>query len=177
MSEVAVTAPRNPMLEVRVEKVVLNIGVGEPGDRLEKAATVLGKLTGMKPVKTKAKKSVRDFNVRKGEEIGCKVTLRGAKAEEFLKSAFTAVSNKLKASSFDPRGNVGFGIKEHIYLPGVRYDPELGIFGLDVCVKLSRRGARVSQRRYKPSKQGRTHTVSAQEAQSFLKERFGIEVE
>ncbi|MCL5788494.1 MAG: 50S ribosomal protein L5 [Candidatus Marsarchaeota archaeon] len=164
------------MRDILVEKVVINIGVGEPGDRLEKAVAVLERITHKKPVKTKAKKSIRDLNVRKGEEIGCKVTLRGSEAKEFIRSALLAVNNKVKASSFDDRGNLSFGIKEHIYLPGVKYDPELGIFGFDVCVRFTRRGLRVSQRGSKSSKIGKNHLVKADEARRYMVEKFGAEV-
>jgi len=170
------TVTVNPMREILIEKVVVNIGVGEAGERVKKAATVLERLTGSKPVYTHAHKSVREFSVRKGEEIGCKVTLRGKTAEAFLKKAFEAVGNTLKKSSIDDKGNFSFGITEHIFIPGVKYDPELGIFGLDVCVRLVRRGIRVSLRRLRPSKVGRKHLVSAEEAAGFLSEKFGVKV-
>lgn len=166
----------NPMREIRVEKVVVNIGVGEAGERAKKAATVLERITGSKPVYTKAHKSIRDFSIRKGEEIGVKVTLRGKKAEEFLRKAFEAVGNTLKLRSIDNAGNFSFGITEHIFIPGVKYDPELGIFGMDVCVRLARRGLRVSLRRKRPGKVGKHHLVSADEAAAFLAEKFGVKV-
>lgn len=166
----------NPMREILIEKVVVNIGVGEAGERVKKAATVLERITGSKPVYTRAHKSIRDFSIRRGEEIGCKVTLRGQKAEEFLRKAFEAVGKTVKRSSFDGLGNFSFGIAEHIFIPGVKYDPELGIFGLDVCVRLARRGIRVSRRQIRPSKVGKRHIVSVDEAVTYLTEKFGVKV-
>lgn len=175
MSE-SVEKTENPMREIMVEKVVVNIGVGEAGERVKKAAKVLEQITGSKPVLTKAHKSVREFSIRRGEEIGCKVTLRGKRAEEFLRKAFEAVGNTVKRSSIDNMGNFSFGITEHIFIPGVKYDPELGIFGLDVCVRLARRGIRVALRRRRPSKVGKNHIVNADEAAAYLAEKFGVKV-
>jgi large subunit ribosomal protein L5 len=167
---------RNPMREILVEKVVVNIGVGEAGERVKKAATVLERITGAKPIYTTAHKSIREFSVRKGEEIGCKVTLRGPEAEAFLRKAFEAVGNTLKRSSIDSMGNFSFGITEHIFIPGIKYDPELGIFGLDVCVRLVRRGARVSLRKLRPHRLGKNHIVSPEEAVRYVTEKFGVRV-
>ncbi|MBC7112621.1 MAG: 50S ribosomal protein L5 [Candidatus Methanomethyliales bacterium] len=167
----------NPMRSIRIGKVVVNIGVGEGGERLEKAMTVLESLTGAKPCPRRAKKTIRDFGVRRGENIGCVVTLRGEKVEDFLRRAFDSRKNRLKESSFDDYGNISFGITEHINLPGTKYDPSLGIFGMNVCIVLERPGYRVSRRRYRPSKIGRNHRVTKEEAIAFMTERFGIKVE
>ncbi|MEN3057633.1 MAG: 50S ribosomal protein L5, partial [Candidatus Methanosuratincola petrocarbonis] len=91
----------NPMREIRLGKVVVNMGLGEGGERLEKAMTVLKSITGVKPCPRKAKKSIRDFGVRKGENIGCVATLRGPQAEDFLKRAFESLKNKIRESCFD----------------------------------------------------------------------------
>jgi large subunit ribosomal protein L5 len=128
----------NPMREVRIEKVTLNIGVGEGGDKLLKAEKVLEDITGRKPIRTLAKKTIRDFGIRKGEPVGCKVTLWGKAAEELLMRLLGAVEKRLNNVAFDDQGNFSFGIKEHIDVPGVKYDPEIGIFGMDVCVSLCR---------------------------------------
>lgn len=166
----------NPMRAVGIEKVVVNIGVGEAGDRLKKAATVLRRITGVEPVYTKARKSIRELGVRQGEEIGCKATLRGEAATSFLKGALAAVGGNVKRSSFDEVGNFSFGITEYIFLPGVKYDPELGIFGLDVCVRLARKGLRVANRKIRPGRIAKNHLISSKEAALFIQEKFGVKV-
>jgi len=135
-----------PMRCPKIAKVTVHMGVGASGERLEKAITVLESLTNQKPVKLLAKKTIRDFGIRKYEPITTKVTLRGKRATEFLKRALNVIENKIKFSSIDP-GNFSFGIKEHIELPDVVYDPTLGIFGLDITVVLEHPGRRVSRRR------------------------------
>ncbi|MEM2602506.1 MAG: 50S ribosomal protein L5, partial [Candidatus Bathyarchaeia archaeon] len=131
------------MRRIRVGKVVVNMAIGKSGDPLERARKVLEGLVGQRPCLRKAKKTIKDFGIRKGEPIACMVTLRGHKALEFLRRALAAIGNRIKASSFDEKGNFAFGIKEHIEIPGTKYDPELGIFGLDVIVALERPGFRV----------------------------------
>ncbi len=167
----------NPMRAIKIGKVVVNIGLGEGGERLEKAMTVLKSITGAKPCPSSAKKTIRDFGIRRGENIGCLVTLRGNQIDDFLRRAFDSKKNLIKGSSFDDYGNVSFGITEHINLPGTKYDPSLGIFGMNVCVVLERPGYRVSRRRYRPSKIGRNHRVTKEEAIAFMTERFGIKIE
>ncbi len=166
----------NPMRKPRIAKVTVNIGVGQSGERLEKAMKVLELITGQKPVKTRAKKTVREWGIRKKEPIACKVTLRGERALDFLKRALYVIDNKLPRSSFDEFGNFSFGIKEHIDLPGVKYDPELGIFGMDVCVTLERPGYHVKRRKIKKSKIGRKHLLTREEAIEFVKKELGVEV-
>ncbi|RLF08596.1 MAG: 50S ribosomal protein L5 [Thermoprotei archaeon] len=162
------------MRRIKVGKVVVNMAVGASGERLMKAAQVLEKLTGQRPSFRKAKKTIKDFGIRKGENIACMVTLRGEKALDFLKRALAAVDFKLKRSSFDPFGNFAFGVREHISLPGVKYDPMLGIFGFDVCVSLERPGYRVERRRRRRSKVGKEHRVTREEAWEFVERELGV---
>jgi len=164
------------MLKPRIEKVVVNMSVGKSGEPLEKAARVLEQLTGQKPCKRKAKKTIRDFAIRKGESIACLVTLRDEKAKEFLKRALQAVESKLAKERFDRYGNFSFGIKEHIDIPGTKYVPELGIHGMDVSVAISRLGQRVKHRHRGKSMVGIKHRLSPQEAIAFVQNEFGIEV-
>ncbi|MFN4132873.1 MAG: 50S ribosomal protein L5 [Candidatus Hadarchaeales archaeon] len=164
----------NPMRELRLEKVVLNIGVGEGGDKLVKAEKVLEMISGQKPVRTYAKDSVREWGVKKGMPIGCKVTLRKRRAEEVLDRLLNAVERRISENSFDKSGNVSFGIKEHIDIPGVPYDPEIGIFGMDVCVAISRPGYRVRLRKNNPRKISRRHQVTREEAIDFMSKKFNV---
>ena len=166
----------NPMLKPRIEKVTVNISVGKSGEPLEKAATVLKQLTDQQPCKRKAKKTIRDFGIRKGEPIACLATLSGKKAREFLKKTFRAVDNKLSKDSFDRYGNFSFGIKEHIEIPGTKYVPELGIWGMDVSASLGRLGYRVKRRRRAKSKIGPSHLLTAEEAMLFIKDEFEVEI-
>jgi len=166
----------NPMLKPRLEKVTVNMAVGKSGEPLEKAAKVLEQLTGQKPCRRKAKKTVRDFGIRRGESIACQVTLRKERAREFLKRAFDAIDNKISWERFDSWGNFSFGIKEHIDIPGTKYVPELGIHGMDVSVTLSRLGQRVKRRHHVRSQVGAKHLLTPEEAIIFVKDEFGVEI-
>jgi len=167
---------KNPMLKPRIGKVVVNCCVGRSGEPLEKAMRIIEELTGQKPCVRRAKKTIRKFGIRKKEPIACVVTLRKQKAIEFLKKALAAVDNKVKASSFDEHGNFSFGIREHIEIPGVKYVPELGIIGMDVCVSLERPGYRVKRRRRCRAKVGRKHRLTREEGMVFAKHELGVEI-
>ncbi len=166
----------NPLRNIKVGKVVLNVATGKSGDPLEKAKKVLHQLTGRTPATKRAKKAVKDFGVRKGEPIAAVVTLRKDPSSEFLDRAFEAVGNRLRLSSFDDYGNLSFGIKEHIEIPGTKYVPELGIFGMTVHVTLERPGYRIRSRSIRPSKIGSRHYVSKEEAIAYMQDRFKIQV-
>jgi large subunit ribosomal protein L5 len=165
-----------PMLKPKIAKVVVNISVGKSGEPLEKATKVLKELTGQSPCKRKAKKTIRDFGIRRGEPIACMVTLRKHRAMEFLKKVLPVVDNKISKESFDKYGNFAFGVKEHIEIPGVKYDPEIGIFGMDICVSLSRPGYRVKERRLEKAEIGSKHRLTPEEAMIFVKETLGVEI-
>ena len=165
----------NPMRKISVGKVVINIGVGKAGEPLEKAQRALQELTNRRPSVRGAKKSVRDFNIHKGEPIAAMVTLRRDHANEFLRRVIAANRNTLKSSSFDNYGNLSIGIREHIDIPGTKYNPEIGIFGMDVCVSLNRPGYRIAKKRDK-HQIGKDHRIGKDEAIRFFKEEFGAEV-
>jgi large subunit ribosomal protein L5 len=165
------------MRRVSIGKVVLNIGVGKSGEAVERASKVLQQLTGQKPSQRKAKESIRDFGVHKGEPIGLKVTIRGAETKELISRLLAAREKKMAQSSFDDRGSVSFGLKEHIEIPGTRYDPEIGIWGMNVSVLLERPGGRVTRRLHKPARLGMHHVVGKDEAMNYFKEEFGVAIE
>lgn len=167
---------QQPMLRPQIEKVVVNISVGKSGEPLEKATKVLREITGKTPCKRKAKTSIRDFAIRKGESIACIVTLRKQEAIEFLKKVLSAVDNKISSKSFDKQGNFAFGLKEHIELPGVRYDPDVGIFGMDICVSVTRPGYRVKSRRKEKAKIGSKHILTPAESIIFVRDTLGVEI-
>jgi len=166
----------NPMREVRLEKVTVNMGAGESGPKLEKCKKIMETLTGKKVVITLTHKRTT-FGVAKKRPIGVKVTLRGEEAMEFLKRVLQAVENKLSYSQFDDNGNFSFGIREYIHIPGMKYDPDVGILGMDVCVTLERPGFRVKKRRIRPGKIGKSHRISKGEAVEWAKENLGVEIE
>jgi large subunit ribosomal protein L5 len=166
----------NPMRRLRIEKVIVNCSVGEAGARLERAAKILEMLTGQKPSIRKARKTIKGFGIHKGEPIAAMVTLRKERAIEFLRRAFEAVRNTIKAESFDEYGNFAFGVKEHLDMPGTKYDPELGIIGFDVIVHVSRPGIRVTRRRIRRSRIPRSHRPTREEAIEFVKREFGVSV-
>jgi large subunit ribosomal protein L5 len=166
----------NPMLKPRIEKVTVNMSVGKSGAPLEQAVKILQQLTGQKPSKRQAKKTVREFGIRKGESIACLVTLRKEKADAFLRKAFYAIDKKLSKYCFDRQGNFSFGIKEHIDIPGTKYVPELGIHGMDVSVSLGRAGYRVKRRHRIRADLGKDHLLKPEEAIQFIKDEFDVEI-
>lgn len=173
--EITAKWEKNPMLKPKLAKVTVNIAVGSHTERLPKAIKILEELTGQKPVPRRAKRTIREFGIRRGENIAAIVTLRGEKAYSFLRKALEAVGRRLKASSIDKHGNICFGIKEHIMIPGVKYDPDIGIFGMDVCLTIERPGFRVMRRRRARSNIPRRHRVSPEESMIFLQREFNVE--
>ncbi len=178
MSEEAIISnwEQHPMLKPRIDKVVVNLNVGKSGEPLEKANKVLQEITGQTPVKKKAKKTIRDFGIREGESIAVVVTLRKQKAVDFLKKVLPVVDNKVSKRSFDERGNFAFGLKEHIEIPGVKYDPDIGIFGMDVCVAVNRPGQRIRIRRKQNKTIGPKHLLTPEESIIFIKQTLGVEI-
>ncbi len=166
----------NHTLKPRIRKVTVNISVGKSGEPLEKAVRILEQLTSQRPVKRKAKKTIKDFGITKDEPISCVVTLRGEKAAEFLNKTLQAVDKKIPKEHFDNNGNFSFGVKEHIEIPGVKYVPALGIFGMDISVNLSRAGYRVKERRRAKSSIGRSHLLKPEEAMVFAKDALDVEI-
>ncbi len=167
---------KNPMKKPFLEKVILNIGVGLGGEELERAVTVLKSISGGEPLKTISKTNVKEFNLRKGRPIGTKVTIRGKAAEKLLKRLFIVNNNRILKKSFDNYGNFGFGVIEHITIPGIEYDNQIGIWGLDVCARVVRPGMRVKTRRTKRAKVPKEHYVGREETQYFLKKNFKVSV-
>jgi large subunit ribosomal protein L5 len=166
----------NPMRDIKIEKVVLNIGAGGGGDKLVNAEKVLERIAKQKPARTHAKKPVREWGVTLGSPIGCVVTLRGKQAVETLNRLLDAVERRVKKTSFDKGGNFAFGIKEHIDIPGISYDPELGVFGLDVCITLMRPGYRIRRRRRLARHIPPSHRITQEEAINFVSSKFGVQV-
>ncbi len=166
----------NPMRALRIEKVVVNMGVGEGGEELKKSREVIEKITDSKAVQTICRVKQPKWGIREGLPIGLKVTLRNQKAKSFLEDALKAKGNELKKKSFDHNGNFGFGIKEHIDLPKAKYDPNLGIRGFDVLVSLERKGFRVKKRKNNSARISKKHRIPQKEAAEFMRNEFGAEI-
>lgn len=156
-------------------KVTINIGCGEAGEKLERAKKLLEKLTGRKVVVTTTHGRTT-FGMAKGRPIGIKITLRGKPAIDFVNKALESRDMKIPARCFDKQGNFAFGVKEHIDMPGIRYDPDIGIFGMDVCVTLERPGFGVNRARIS-HKIGKEHRITATEASDWAVANLGVKVE
>jgi len=169
-------APDNPHRTLRVVKAVVNVGVGESGEPLTKAEKVLQMVTGQKPIQTRAHTTNRDFGIRKGQAIGAKVTLRGPVAVAFLARAFDARDKQLDADSIDRNGNFSFGIADYTDFSGMKYDPAIGIHGMDISVEVGRSGFRVRDRRARPRPIPRRLRSTGPETRAFLQLKFGVTV-
>jgi large subunit ribosomal protein L5 len=172
-----VSESSNPMSQPRIAKIVVNIGVGEGGDRLSNAEQVLELVTGVKPIRTLGKQQNRDLKVRVGFPIGCKATLRDKEGiKKFLTDAFWVRENIIPSWNFDRTGNLSFGIPDYTDFPDQKYNPDIGIFGMDVNVVLERPGHRVSRRRRRSAKVPENHRTTADEARAWFVENFGVTI-
>ncbi len=165
------------MKQIRVEKVTLNIGAGKDAQLLEKGMKLLEQLTGIPPVKTVTKKRIPGWGLRPGLPIGCKITLRGKQAEEVIPRLLSAKENHLKKNNYDDAGNISFGIPEYIDIDGSKYDPEIGIIGLQACISLERPGYRVKRRNFRPGKVNKKHLIKKDEAVAFMNATFNTKLE
>ena len=129
-----------------------------------------------KPVQTISKTTNKDLAIRKGMPLGCKVTLRSKRADEFLKEAFSSRENKVADYSFDDQGNLSFGIPDHTLFKSQKYDPNIGIFGMDVCITMKRPGYRIKKRRIARRRIPHKHRVTRDETIEYFKEKFNVEV-
>lgn len=166
----------NPMREIRIEKVTLNIGAGKDQTKLDKGVNLLSYISGEKPIKTVTNRRIQEWGLRPGLPIGCKITLRKKKALELLPRLLDAKEFRLSLSQFDPNGNIAFGIHEYIDIPGLKYDPKIGIMGFEVCVTLERPGFRIKRRRIMQRKISRRHKITKEEAIEFMKNKFNVKV-
>ncbi|APF37860.1 50S ribosomal protein L5 [Chelatococcus daeguensis] len=134
---------KNPMQVPTIEKIVINMGVGESVNDSKKASVAaedLGLIAGQKPVITRARKAIAGFKVRENMPIGAKVTLRKSRMYEFVDRLITVALPRvrdfrgLNPKSFDGRGNFALGIKEHLVFPEINYDKAEAIWGMDIIV-------------------------------------------
>jgi len=134
---------QNPMQVPRLDKIVINMGVGEATQdqkKLQAAAADLTAITGQKPVITKSRKSIANFKLREGLSIGCKVTLRRGRMYEFLDRLITVALPRVRdfrgvnGRSFDGRGNYALGLKEQLVFPEIDYDKTDTVRGMDIVI-------------------------------------------
>lgn len=166
---------QNPMRKPRIVKCVVNIGVGSGGEKQRKARDVIQMLTGQEPVDTISKTTNADLGIRKGQTIGCKVTLRDERAYNFLKKAFWVTENKILIDNFDENGNFSFGIDDYTDFKDMKYDPNIGIFGIDISVELARKGERIKRRKKKTKRIPEHQKLTKEEAIEYVEKAFGVE--
>lgn len=166
----------NAMKEIKIEKLTLNIGAGKNSVKLEKGMKLLKSITGIDPVKTFTNKRIPTWELRPGLAIGCKLTLRKDAAKELLPRLLKARDNKLAERQFDTTGNLSFGITEYVDIPGIKYDPDIGIMGFEVCVTLERNGYRVKRRRMRKASLSKKHIIAKEEAIDFMKKTYMTQI-
>ncbi|MCH8945805.1 MAG: 50S ribosomal protein L5 [Nanoarchaeota archaeon] len=156
------------MRQIKIEKIVLS--VGGIGEHLEKGFKIIEILTGKKPAKMRTKKRIPSLELRPNLEVGAVSTIR-KNLEEFLKKMLAAVDNNLKKSQIS-ENNFSFGIKEYIEIPGIEYQREVGIVGLDVTVVFKRAGRRVKLKKIKRGKISKRQKITKEEIIKFMEENF-----
>jgi len=165
------------MKQIRLEKVTVNVCVGNDKLGMVKAEKLLKKLTDKTPVKNTAKKRLATWQIRPGLPIGYKVTLRREDAKKFLKWVLDSKGKKLKANSLDTSSNFSIGFHEYLDLIGMKYDAEIGIMGFEIMVTFVRPGFRIKERRLRAAKVPKKHRVSNTEVLDYMKGNFGVTVE
>jgi len=165
---------QNPMTRLQIDKVIVHMSVGEGGQRLINAEKIIKTLTGRGTVRTEAKKTQPVFGIRKGQAIGCKTTLRGSVADKFLMTALDIRQYHISDYQFDENGNMSFGIVEHTDFPGMTYDPEIGIYGMDVTVTFKKSGYRIAKRRVASRRIPNSHKVKRMEAVAFMTDKYHV---
>ena len=162
------------MREPQIEKVVVHMGVGEGGRELANAEEILEEIAGQEAVRTTATRAATQFGARTGDPVGAKVTLRGDAAHEFLETALSFTD--LSVRQFDDTGNFSFGVEEHTEFPSQEYDPQIGIYGLDVTVNLTRPGYRVAKRDKASRSIPSNHRLTPEDAATFVAETFDVDM-
>jgi len=170
------SANGNVMRGIKLDKVVLNIAVGNDEAKLVRAIRLLEMVTERRPAQNLSKKRIAAWKIRKGLPIGARVTLRKKKAEDILARMLEAVDNKLSERQFTNSG-FSFGVKEYIQIPGIPYQRDLGMLGLDVAAAFKRAGYRTEQRKIRTGKMPRRQRVTREEVLDYAKKNFKIDFE
>ncbi|WP_409199550.1 50S ribosomal protein L5 [Methanobrevibacter sp. DSM 116169] len=164
----------NPMNEILISKATISIGVGESGERLSRAISLLESMFGQTPVKTFSKVTNPEFGIRKNQPIACKVTLRGEKANKAIDMVLEGIGRNIKSKQFDTNGNLSFGITEHIDIPTMKYSPDIGIFGMNVSITFEKPGYRVNKRKIQKKNIPQKHRITKEETLKFMEDNFQI---
>ena len=167
----------NKMEEVRVEKVTLNIGAGKDQAKLDKGIALIKAITGIAPVKTITNKRIMGWGLRPGLPIGFKVTLRKKQAFNIIPRLLSAKDNTLSEDQFDESGSLSFGIPEYIDIAEAKYDPKIGVMGLEVSITFEKAGYRIKKRKILRRKIGKKHKLTKKDAIEFMKSKFNIKME
>ncbi len=166
----------NKMKEIIIEKVTLHVGAGKDQKVLEKGIKLLKNITGITPVKTITNKRLQAWGLRPGLPVGCKLTLRGEEAEKLIPRLLYAKDNILSEESFDDHGNISFGLPEYMDIKDAKYDPDIGMMGLQASITLTRAGFRIKNRKIRPTKVSSKHQIKQEEAMNFMKERYSLKI-
>lgn len=162
---------QNPTRQIKIEKIVLN--VGGTAEQLEKGVKLLKLITGKSPAKMKSYKRIPAFEIRPKLEVGAVVTIR-ENVKEVLKRMLTAIDNKLRKKQMSIN-NFSFGIKEYIEIPGMEYQRDIGIMGIDVTVVFKRAGRRVKIKKIKTGKIPARQGIKREEIIKFMEDNFQTE--
>lgn len=164
----------NPMREIKISKVVINIGTGSDEQLQGSAKRLIEIITGRKPADELSRTRNPAFKIAKGQKIGAFVTVRGSDAKKLIVRLFEAVDNKIKIESIT-NNSLSFGIPEYIDISGVKYDPKVGMLGMNVNVSFKRDGLRVALRKGRQSKVPSKHrTVPKGEIIDYIKKEFDV---
>jgi large subunit ribosomal protein L5 len=165
---------KNPMQEIMIDKVIINIGTGNSEDAQANAKSLLEIITGKKPTDSLSKTRNPSFKISKGQKIGAFVTVRKKEAPLLLKRLFESVNYTINPASITPN-SMSFGIKEYIDIPNVKYNPKIGMMGMHVNIAFKRKGQRVKIRKIKNNKISKGHgIISKEEIENYLKKEFNV---
>lgn len=170
------TTSKNPMKGVIIDKLTVNLCVGNDKNGMIKAEKLLSKITNKTPVKCSAKRRLNTWQIRPGLAIGYKVTLRDNDAQEFLAWVLKSKKNVISKKSLDTYGNFSIGVHEYLDLSGMKYDADIGIIGFEVMTTFRRAGFRIKSRFVGKAKIPKRHKTTPEEVIEYMEKTFGAEV-
>jgi large subunit ribosomal protein L5 len=164
----------NSMKEIQINKVVINIGTGSDQQLHASARLLIEIITGRKPADELSRTRNPAFKIAKGQKIGAFVTVRGEDARKLIVRLFEAVDNKVKIEAIT-NNSISFGIPEYIDISGVKYDPKVGMLGMNVNVSFKRSGLRVALKKIKQSRVSKKHrTITKEQIIDYIGKEFSV---